>query len=327
MTDGDILPETVAGTAATANWSERYGERQKQVQVTEFRAGTATPAKVRIYRYRRHYVPQWWDRGGRQTLSNCGDGGLPVGQACRPDLRPRLRVTPRGPAGGPDRPPDGGRATGCLRRGGAAAVRGGAPPAAGVGAVLPVPGEPGRRRRRAEGPPSRLWRRSPGTDGRSGYRSCRRWRRCSWRGTARRGRERPRPLGAATADLEAELERVPGGRPKDRVRLRDGVLRETWSLTYGRVEEEFRRLAQRLGWPAIVKDLWHLAAMAFENAGTPCFSRRYLLGQAPAGGDRGLHLRQRAGAALRGGGGTGLAPVVAAAVLRGAELDLLVGGI
>ena len=68
-----------------------------------------------------------------------------------------------------------------------------------------------------------------------------------------------------------------------RQRLRDAVLHDAGGLRYGHIEQEFRTLARRLGWPAAatLKDLRHLFATGMANAGLPEPYRRFLLGHAP----------------------------------------------
>jgi integrase len=61
------------------------------------------------------------------------------------------------------------------------------------------------------------------------------------------------------------------------------VLHDAGGLTYDHVEDEFRQLAGRLGWPpaATVKDLRHLFATAMNNANQPEAYRQYLMGHGP----------------------------------------------
>jgi integrase len=67
----------------------------------------------------------------------------------------------------------------------------------------------------------------------------------------------------------------------EKQRIRNRVLRDAGQLTYHHVKREFEHVAHKLAWPASAtpKDLRHLFATALENAGTPEFFRRYLMGQ------------------------------------------------
>lgn len=101
------------------------------------------------------------------------------------------------------------------------------------------------------------------------------------------GTVKPPLLGRSLPELERELEhrvrRTPRLTAQARPRLRNAVLKEAGGITYDHLEHEFRRLARQLDWlaAATLKDFRHLFATALENAGTPLFSRRYLLGHSP----------------------------------------------
>jgi hypothetical protein len=65
-----------ASTLPSCSWTERYGERHRQIRIRDFPAGIQAPKKVRLYRRRGHYVLQWWDPRERRTLSDRVDGDL-----------------------------------------------------------------------------------------------------------------------------------------------------------------------------------------------------------------------------------------------------------
>ena len=66
-----------------------------------------------------------------------------------------------------------------------------------------------------------------------------------------------------------------------RRKIRNALMKEAGQLNYDHVEAEFRKLSQRLAWPAhaTLKDLRHLFSTCLENAGVPQFYRCYLKGQ------------------------------------------------
>lgn len=445
MTAATILtPHRINGTPA--RWSERYGERHKQVRITDFPTGITAPKKVRIYHRREHYILQWWDRRERRTLSDRVDGDLVAAIArareieaklesfrtagavsrrklSHPDLVARfladlrsradageidprtadryasalahylafaasakvaaaypsaghvdrefallfaaylaeLRITPNGHvnatrrrmaspkyvegvvrslfawAADPDRGnllPPGFRSpfSGSARRTTEVARDPFGEPDVTIemaaellvacdavqlslfamlalyglrasepcflfredldieGGWLKVPCRPelayvtkGRREKRLPlvSPVAGLLA-PAATTPQSGLLFLRR--------AVLEGREQPSLLGATADELEAEFERRcrKAGRSsaKDRIQVRDAVLRDAGGLSYDQVAGEFALLARQLGWPAAatLKDLRHLAATSFENAGMPLFSRRYLLGQSPGRG-------------------------------------------
>ncbi|HEY1376060.1 MAG TPA: hypothetical protein VGF55_04670 [Gemmataceae bacterium] len=90
---------------------------------------------------------------------------------------------------------------------------------------------------------------------------------------------------AARANLVEDFRRrcAKAGTAAERLRVRDRLFREAGGLRYNDIDAEFRRLADRLGWPkaATLKDLRHLFATAMNNAAMPEGYRRYLLGHAP----------------------------------------------
>ncbi len=67
---------------------------------------------------------------------------------------------------------------------------------------------------------------------------------------------------------------------KDRLRIRDRVMRDAGAITYKTVEREFTKVARKLGWPreATAKDFRHLFATTMENGGVPEHYRKYLMG-------------------------------------------------
>jgi integrase len=67
---------------------------------------------------------------------------------------------------------------------------------------------------------------------------------------------------------------------KDRLRVRDQVMRDAGAITYKTVEREFKKVARKLGWPrdATDKDFRHHFATSMENGGVPEQYRKYLMG-------------------------------------------------
>lgn len=68
---------------------------------------------------------------------------------------------------------------------------------------------------------------------------------------------------------------------RQRRRLRDSILREAGALDYDGIEQEFRTIASKLGWPrsATLRGFRHLFSTVLENAGMPEYYRRYFMGQ------------------------------------------------
>ena len=130
------------------------------------------------------------------------------------------------------------------------------------------------------------------------------------RRAAEESRERAPLLGRPLEEVTAEYRRRCGaGRRADaaaRQRLRGEVISQAGGLRYDDIEQEFRSLARRLGWPpqATMKDLRHHFATAMNNASMPEGYRRYLMGQAqgraPIGAYTHLNeLRRHYGEAVR----------------------------
>ncbi len=69
----------------------------------------------------------------------------------------------------------------------------------------------------------------------------------------------------------------------DRLRIRDGLLRDAGGLQYDQIEHEFHRLTTPLNWPAsaTLKDFRHLFSTQMQNGGLPEYYRRYLMGHSP----------------------------------------------
>ena len=69
----------------------------------------------------------------------------------------------------------------------------------------------------------------------------------------------------------------------DRLRIRDGLLRDAGGLQYDQIEHDFHRLTKPLKWPtsATLKDFRHLFSTQMQNAGLPEYYRRYLMGHSP----------------------------------------------
>jgi integrase len=85
------------------------------------------------------------------------------------------------------------------------------------------------------------------------------------------------------ASLLTEFDRRAGRGPsvRERREMRDRLFLDAGGLGYDRVENEFHRVAAKLGWrpDATLKGFRHLFATSLENGGMPEFYRRYLLGQ------------------------------------------------
>ena len=66
------------------------------------------------------------------------------------------------------------------------------------------------------------------------------------------------------------------------IQIRDQLLQEAGGMKYDHIENEFRRLADQLSWPAeaTLKDFRHLFSTAMMNAGMPEYYRKYLMGHA-----------------------------------------------
>jgi hypothetical protein len=77
------------------------------------------------------------------------------------------------------------------------------------------------------------------------------------------------------------LERVAAAAHREKVRNR--ILRLAGGLTYDAIDAEFQSVRRDLHWPAqaTLKDFRHLFSTCLQNAGTPEFYRRYLMGQSP----------------------------------------------
>jgi hypothetical protein len=101
------------------------------------------------------------------------------------------------------------------------------------------------------------------------------------------GRERPPLLGASRERLEEEFAQLCNGSrlnsARDRIRVRDRLLKDAGALSYDHVEHEFRKIARQLDWPrvATLKDFRHCFSTEMENSGMPEFYRRYLMGHSP----------------------------------------------
>ena len=76
-------------TAPKGSWTDKYGERHRQVPITGWPAGFKAPEKVRIYRRNKHFLLQWWEPAARQNLSTHVDGDLvdAIAEARRIDQR------------------------------------------------------------------------------------------------------------------------------------------------------------------------------------------------------------------------------------------------
>jgi hypothetical protein len=99
------------------------------------------------------------------------------------------------------------------------------------------------------------------------------------------GREKAILCGATLAELTAEFQRRCAASKSlnaaERLRLRDQVFREAGGMNYDHVEQEFRSVAGRLGWPAqaTLKDFRHLFATMLGNTPMAEAYKKYLLGQ------------------------------------------------
>ena len=101
------------------------------------------------------------------------------------------------------------------------------------------------------------------------------------------GTLRPPLRNASLPDLKEEFDlrcRKQGTASNvDRLRIRDGLLRDAGGLKYDQIEHEFHRLTKPLKWPAsaTLKDFRHLFSTQMQNGGLPEYYRRYLMGHSP----------------------------------------------
>ena len=101
------------------------------------------------------------------------------------------------------------------------------------------------------------------------------------------GREPARLREASLADLIREFQaRCAPSQARghaERLRLRARLLQEAGGLSYDHIEQEFRRVARRLGWPAAatLKDFRHAFATMLGNTPMAEPYKKYLMGQSP----------------------------------------------
>lgn len=94
---------------------------------------------------------------------------------------------------------------------------------------------------------------------------------------------RGRSLAELTEEFRIRLDRARRKDASTRQTIRNALLRDAGCLSYDDINNEFKRIAKRLGWPkaATLKDFRHLFATALVNAGTPEPYRKFLMGHAP----------------------------------------------
>ena len=98
------------------------------------------------------------------------------------------------------------------------------------------------------------------------------------------GREKPSLASASLDELAVEFTRrcAEAGtvHTRDRLRVRNGLMRDAGAVTLKTVEREFAEVAGGLGWPrrATANDFRHLFATTLENGGMPEHYRKYLMG-------------------------------------------------
>lgn len=86
------------------------------------------------------------------------------------------------------------------------------------------------------------------------------------------------------SDLSKEYEKQSAGvtNATDRQKIRCRLLHDVGGISYDQIDQEFRHIHRKLGWPAsaTLKDFRHLFATCMQNAGMPDRYIRYLMGHA-----------------------------------------------